>query len=97
MGCLVHHQSEEATEPFELGGVRSSSGCDWASSKLAHGQLGIISVERGTQLELMVSATEETMDQRSVELLLEKLVATIQLFSKFTQCQLAMVSSRIHT
>lgn len=97
MGCLVHHQSEEATEPFELGGVRSSSGCDWASSKLAHGQLGIISVEHGTQLELMVSATEETMDQRSVELLLERLVTTIQLFSKFTQCQLAMVNSRIHT
>ncbi|KAJ6178251.1 hypothetical protein N7519_008712 [Penicillium mononematosum] len=97
MACLVHHQSEEAAEPFEMGGVRSSSGRDWASSKLAHGQLGIISVERGSQLELMVTATEETMDQRSVEFLLEKLVSTIRLFSKFTQCQLARVPSRIHT
>lgn len=37
MACLVHHQSEEAVEPFEMGGVRSSSGRDWASSKSAHG------------------------------------------------------------
>ncbi|KAJ5674298.1 uncharacterized protein N7477_004232 [Penicillium maclennaniae] len=97
MACLVHHQSEEATEPVEIGGVRSSPGCNWASSKLAHGQLGIISVEHGSQLELMVSATEENMDQHSVQFLLEKLVATIQLFSKFTQCRLARVASRIHT
>ncbi|KAJ5971198.1 AMP-dependent synthetase/ligase [Penicillium vulpinum] len=96
MACLVHHQSEEATEPFEMDGVRSSSACDWASSKLAHGQLGIISVEHGSQLELMITATEETMDQRSVEFLLEKLIATIQLFSKFTQCRLARIPSRIH-
>ncbi|KGO57957.1 AMP-dependent synthetase/ligase [Penicillium expansum] len=97
MACLVHHQSDEATEPFEMGGVRSSSGRDWASSKLAHGQLAIISVEHGSQLELMVTATEDTMDQRSVEVLLEKLVATIQLFSKFTQCRLGRMNSRIHT
>ncbi|KAJ5212665.1 uncharacterized protein N7498_004311 [Penicillium cinerascens] len=97
MACLVHHQSEEATEPVEMGGVRSSPGCNWASSKLAHGQLGIISVEHGSHLELMVSATEETMDQHSVQFLLEKLVATIQLFSKFTHCRLANVASRIHT
>ncbi|KAJ5372016.1 AMP-dependent synthetase/ligase [Penicillium concentricum] len=95
MACLVHHQSEEAPEPFEMGGVRSSSGCDWASSKLAHGQLGIISVERGSQLELMITATEETMDQRSVEFLLDKLISTIQLFSKFSQCRLARMPSRI--
>ncbi|KAI3222123.1 hypothetical protein DTO012A7_8989 [Penicillium roqueforti] len=96
MACLVHHQSEESAEPFEMGGVRSSSGCDWASSKLAHGQLGIISVEHGSQLELMVTATEETMDQRSVEFLLDKLVSTVQLFSKHSQYQLARVAS-IHT
>ncbi|CAG8908849.1 unnamed protein product [Penicillium egyptiacum] len=97
MACLVHHQSEEAAEPFEMGGVRSSSSCNWASSKLEHGQLGIISVERGSQLELMVTATEDTMDQRSVQVLLEKLVTTVQLFSKFTQSQLARVASRIST
>ncbi|CAI7648521.1 unnamed protein product [Penicillium glandicola] len=96
MACLVHHQSEEATTPFEIGGVRSLSGCDWASSKLAHGQLSIISVEHGSQLEVMVSATEETMDQHSVEVLLEKLMGTIQLFSKFAHCPLAMVANRIH-
>ena len=80
-----------------MGGVRSSSGRDWTSPKLAHGQLDIFSVERGSQLELMVTATEETMDQRNVEFLLEKLVSTIQLFSKFTQCRLARVVSKIHT
>ncbi|QQK47701.1 AMP-dependent synthetase/ligase [Penicillium digitatum] len=95
IACLVHHQSEEATEPFELGGVRSSSGQEWTSSRLAHGQLGIISVEQGSQLELMVTATEETMDRGSVEFLLEKLIATIHL-SKLTQCRLAKVASRIH-
>ncbi|KAJ5816980.1 AMP-dependent synthetase/ligase [Penicillium robsamsonii] len=95
MACLVHHQSTEAPDPVEMGGVRSSSSCDWASSKLAHGQLGIISVEQGSQLELMITATEETMDQRSVESLLEKLLATIQLFSKFSQHRLARMSSRI--
>ncbi|OQD78770.1 hypothetical protein PENANT_c082G03126 [Penicillium antarcticum] len=97
MACLVHHQSKEATKPFEMGGVLSSSGCDWASSKLAHGQLGIISVEHESQLELMITATEETMDQRGVQLLLEKLIATIQLFSNFTQCRLARLPSKIHT
>lgn len=97
MACLVHHQSEEVTEPFEMGGVRSSSGRDWASSNLAHGQLGLISMEHGSQLELMVTATEETIDQRSVVFLLEKLIATNQLFSKFTRCRLGRMNNRIHT
>ncbi|KAJ5210211.1 AMP-dependent synthetase/ligase [Penicillium cf. griseofulvum] len=97
MACLVHHQSEEVTEPVEMDGVRSSSSCDWASSKLAHGQLGIISVEHGSQLELMITATEETMDQRSVEFLLEKLITTIQLFSKFSQCRLARIPNMTRT
>ncbi|OQE20976.1 hypothetical protein PENFLA_c015G04071 [Penicillium flavigenum] len=89
LGCLVHHQGMETAEPFEMGGLRSSSSSSWASSKLAQGQLGVISMERGPCVDIMIAAAEDTMDHPTADRLAEKLAKTIELFSSCPSSSLA--------
>ncbi|KAJ6167355.1 hypothetical protein N7497_000198 [Penicillium chrysogenum] len=89
LGCLVHHQGMESAEPFEMGGLRSSSSSSWASSKLAQGQLGVISMERGPCVDIMIAAAEDTMDHPTADRLAEKLAKAIELFSSCPSSSLA--------
>ncbi|KAJ5997606.1 hypothetical protein N7522_009266, partial [Penicillium canescens] len=82
-GCIVHHQEADGGGSFEMGGIRASSSSSWANSKLEQGQVGIVSMKRGMGLDLMITATGDTLEQSKAELLADELVEAIQWFSEF--------------
>jgi len=86
LGCFVHHQGAElgeAAAAFKMGSIYSSPGPCWATSKMASGQVGVISVERGPYLDLRITAAEDTLNQATAELLVERLVDAVQFFIGF--------------
>jgi hypothetical protein len=91
-GCVVHHQGIQSAEQFELDGIRSSSSVSWANSKPTSGQVGVISIERESGLDLLMTAPVEAMDQPTAELLADKLADTIRLFSNFPNCSLTALA-----
>ncbi|OJJ32292.1 hypothetical protein ASPWEDRAFT_175579 [Aspergillus wentii DTO 134E9] len=89
LGCLVHHQGVEFDEPLDMDGVCSISNSSWANSKLAQGQVGVVTIERGPHLGIMIMAAEDMMDLPAAESLAERLARTIEVFSKSPETPLA--------
>jgi amino acid adenylation domain-containing protein len=81
-GCIVHHQEADGGGSFDMGGIRASSSSSWANSKLEQGQVGIVSMKRGMGLDLMITATGDTLEQSKAEVLADELVEIIQWFSE---------------
>ena len=82
-GCIVHHQEADGGGSFEMGGIRASSSSSWANSKLEQGQVGIVSMKRGAGLDIMITATSDTLEQAKAEVLADELVEAIEWFSEF--------------
>jgi hypothetical protein len=60
LGCIVHHQGVGAQPTssdgsMAIGGVESTSSTSWANSTPVPGQVGIISIERGSSLDLYMT------------------------------------------
>lgn len=97
-GCVVHHQNVQATQPLELDhNVRSSASLSWANSNPTPGQVGVISIERGSSLDLLITAPAEAMDQSTAELLGNDLADTIRLFFNFPTCIMTHLGQTAHT
>lgn len=84
IGCFTHHQAlnmSDSAADLDLGGIKSSCGLTWATSKLAPGQVGLTSIEHASHLELCVTATDTTMDQTSAEQLAKKIGDAVELLA----------------
>lgn len=93
LGYIVHHQeADDAAVSFEMAGIRASSSSSWANSKLEQGQIGIVSMRRGTGLDIMITATGDTLEQSRAELFADELVEIIQSFSKSPESRLSELS-----
>lgn len=87
---VVHHQEvDDAAVSFEMAGIRASSSSSWANSKLEQGQIGIVSMRRGTGLDLMITATGDTLEQSRAELFADELVEVIRSFSNSPERRLS--------
>ena len=96
-GCVVHHQGVQSAQPLEFdNGVRSSASLSWANSNPSSGQVGVISIERGSSLDLLLTLPAEAMDQPTAELLGSNLADAIQLFSKSPSCSLIQLAEATH-
>lgn len=96
-GCIVHHQGVQATQTLELDhNIRSSASLSWANSNPTSGQVGVISIERGSSLDLLITAPTEAMDQSTAELLGTKLADTIRLFFNFPTCPMTQLGQAAH-
>ncbi|PLB49054.1 hypothetical protein P170DRAFT_464604 [Aspergillus steynii IBT 23096] len=92
IGCFTHHQGLQMVElpaVQDFDGIKSSPSLTWVTSKLAPGQVGINSVERSSHLELLITATENTLDQASAEDLVKRIAAAIELFASSSGSTLA--------
>lgn len=90
LGYIVHHQEvEDSGESFEMAGIRASSSSSWANSKLEQGQIGIVSMKRGAGLDIMITATSDTLEQSRAELFADDLVEIIQSFSQSLEGRLS--------
>ena len=90
-GCVIHHQGSQTAEPIEFDGIRSSGSLSWANSKPTAGQIGVISIERGSSLDLFMTGPADSMDQSTADLFGDKLAETIRLFSSSPNCHLALL------
>ncbi|KAF9892619.1 hypothetical protein FE257_001021 [Aspergillus nanangensis] len=80
-GCVVnHHTLLERTEGMEFAGVQSCWSRTWAQAKPSAGQLAVISVERGSRLELHLKAREEVMNTLTGSRWIDALKSTITAF-----------------
>ncbi|KAK1146600.1 hypothetical protein N8T08_003030 [Aspergillus melleus] len=83
-GCFVHHQGlamSETAAVMEISGIKSSSGPSWATSRMAAGQVGVVSIEHESCLAVRITAAENTLDQSSLNHLGKKVVDAIELFA----------------
>ncbi|KAH8426366.1 uncharacterized protein LDX57_004104 [Aspergillus melleus] len=83
-GCFVHHQGLAMTETaavVEICGIKPSSGPGRATSRMAAGQVGVVSIEHESCLEVRITAAENTLDQPSAIHLAKRVVDAIELFA----------------
>jgi hypothetical protein len=85
LGCIVHHQAAQPSnaESIAIGGVESTSSTSWANSTPVPGQVGIISIERGSSLDLYMTFPTEGVAEPVAEELADAIAHTIWLFSMF--------------
>ncbi|KAL2851264.1 hypothetical protein BJX68DRAFT_266172 [Aspergillus pseudodeflectus] len=85
LGCIVHHQAAQPSnaESIAIGGVESTSSTSWANSTPVPGQVGIISIERGSSLDLYMTFPTEGVAETVAEELADAIAHTIRLFSMF--------------
>jgi hypothetical protein len=88
LGCIVHHQGVSAQPiisdgSIAIGGVESTSSTSWANSTPVPGQVGIISIERGSSLDLYMTFPTEGIAKSVAEELADAIAHTIGLFLMF--------------
>ncbi|KAL3447165.1 hypothetical protein BJX65DRAFT_308229 [Aspergillus insuetus] len=88
LGCIVHHQGVSAQPTssdgsIAIGGVESTSSTSWANSTPVPGQVGIISIERGSSLDLYMTFPTQGIAKPVAEELADAIAHTTGLFSMF--------------
>jgi hypothetical protein len=88
LGCIVHHQGVSAQPTgsdgsIAIGGVESTASTSWANSTPVPGQVGIISIERGSSLDLYMTFPTQGIAKSVAEELADAIAHTIGLFSMF--------------
>ncbi|KAJ5965860.1 hypothetical protein N7481_012574 [Penicillium waksmanii] len=87
-GLRVHHESPQPNSSWELGGVASLANAGWGNAKTVPGQMDVVSIERDSGLDLIVTGAGDVLGQPFVDQLADSLTEMIQLFSKYPNAPL---------
>jgi hypothetical protein len=87
-GLRVHHESPQPNNSWELGGVTSLANAGWGNAKTVPGQMDVVSIERDSSLDLIVTGAGDVLGQLFVDQLADSLTEMIQLFSKYPNAPL---------
>ncbi|KAJ5414528.1 hypothetical protein N7509_001155 [Penicillium cosmopolitanum] len=87
-GLRVHHESPQPNSSWELGGVASLANAGWGNAKTIPGQMDVVSMERDSGLDLIVTGAGDVLGQLFIDQLADSLTEMIQLFSKYPNAPL---------
>ncbi|PYI02476.1 acetyl-CoA synthetase-like protein [Aspergillus sclerotiicarbonarius CBS 121057] len=97
-GCLVNHQIVASSTGVDFNGTRSASRAYWSSARggneeLLAGQMAVTSIERGSGVELCITAVGGVMDEATAERLVDQVAEAMRLFVGFPDGRLSNLAA----